>query len=134
MATQPGRTRARRTRATTEQSLDQLNQMVDQLLKENRALKRQLEKLAASGISAGRGRSANPIERGLTAIKRKLERAVAASSTSTRRRRAASASQTRTTRRPVSPEVAERRRQALEKARRVRAEKRAAAAAAAAGE
>jgi hypothetical protein len=81
----------------------------EDLLTENKTLKAQVRRL----------------ERELRAVQAGL----AALDGNRGRRRASSATSTRRTRRPVTdPAVLERRRQALEKARRVRAEKRAAAA------
>jgi hypothetical protein len=123
-------TRRRRQRANGAQSLEEVQRLVDELIKENRTLKRQLAKLEASGATVSRGRRAgNPAEKALTSIKRRLERAMSGA-TSTRRGRGATATaKARTTRRPASPETAEKRRAALEKARQARAERRAAAAA-----
>ena len=122
-------TRRRRAQAGGADTLEQVDLLVTQLIKENRALKRQVARLEAGGATVNRGRrAASPAEKALASVKRRLERAVGAGSTG-RRGRTAAASKPRATRRPVSPEVAERRRQALEKARRVRAERRAAAAA-----
>jgi hypothetical protein len=77
--------------------VETLNEMVSQLIKENRSLKRQLAKLTASGGSAANG----PADRTLRALQRKVQRAVAATP-ATRRRRSPSAStapRPRTTRR-----------------------------------
>ncbi|HXM55011.1 MAG TPA: hypothetical protein VOB72_06445 [Candidatus Dormibacteraeota bacterium] len=76
--------------------VDTLNEMVSQLIKENRSLKRQLAKLTAGGASSANGAA----ERTLRSLQRKVQRAVSAAPT-TRRRRTSSASGTtrpRTTR------------------------------------
>lgn len=122
-------TRRRRTRATGTQPLEEVQQLVDQLIKENRSLKRQVAKLEAGGATITRGRrGANPVEKALTNIKRKLERAASTAKPSRRTRTAGTAAKPRSTRPPVSAEVAEKRRAGLEKARQARAERRAAAA------
>ena len=125
--------RRRRARAAGDQTLNEVQQLVDQLIKENRALRRQVAKLEASGarVTPGR-RAANPAEKALSGIKRRLERAMAATTPARRTSRRASASASSTpsrVRRPTSPETAEKRRQALAKARQVRRERRAEAAA-----
>ncbi|HVB77033.1 MAG TPA: hypothetical protein VNI34_04410 [Candidatus Nitrosotalea sp.] len=88
--------------------------LVSQLIKENQQLKKQLDRQSAKPA----GETVDP--RVLAGITRKLERALGPV------KPARAAKPVR--RRAVSPEVAERRRQALTKARAVRAEKRAAAA------
>ncbi len=111
--------------------MEEVQKLVDQLIKENRALKRQVSKLEATGATVSRGRrAADPVEKALTGIKRRLERATVAAASTRRGRGTSATAKPRTTRRPVSPEVAEKRRAALEKARQARAERRAAAAAA----
>lgn len=120
------------TRATGSETVEELDKLVTQLIKENQQLRRQVAKLEASGATIKRGRrGANPAERALTSIKRRLERAVAVGpSVNGRRRKPTTAAATpRTTRKPLSPEAAERRRQGLVKAREARRAKREAASA-----
>jgi hypothetical protein len=77
--------------------VETLNEMVSQLIKENRSLKRQLAKLAVGGTDAANGTA----DRTLRALQRKVQRAVSAAPT-TRRRRSPStpaAPRPRTTRR-----------------------------------
>lgn len=119
----------RRTRTSQPAVLEDLKKMVDALLKENRALKRQVEKLAAAGVAARPGRRANPLATGLAGLQRKLQRALDGSTTASSRRAASrrrTAAATTRTRKPVSPEVREKRLQALAKARAARAAKKAA--------
>lgn len=124
--------RPRRRRAADNQAVDGLSSMVNQLIKENRQLRRQVDKLSARATGA----TSMTVERALLALQRRLQRAVDGAATATTRRRTASAGAGRSgrgattarVRKPVSPEVAEKRRAALEKARAARAAKRAAAA------
>jgi len=66
--------------------VETLNEMVSQLIKENRTLKRQLAKLTAGGSNAANGSA----DRTLRALQRRVQRAVSASP-ATRRRRGPSA-------------------------------------------
>jgi cell division septum initiation protein DivIVA len=70
--------------------VDSLNEMVDQLIKENRQLKREVDKLSARGPALASG----TVERTLRSIQRRLERAAGAAPT-TRRRRTGAAAPTR---------------------------------------
>jgi transcription elongation GreA/GreB family factor len=81
----------RRRSASGPELMGNLDDMVDQLIKENRALKRQVDQLTTRG---GRGAGA-PIERTLRTIQRRLERAV---TPPTRRRRTVAAAPRRTRR------------------------------------
>ena len=119
-------TRTRRRRASGNEVVDHLNGMVNNLIKENRQLRRQVEKLSARATGA----TSKAVEGGLRRIQRRLANALADGATTTRRRStttSTSARRTARTRKPVSPEVAEKRRQALAKARAARAAKREAA-------
>lgn len=123
--------RPRRRRGTENQAIDGLNAMINELIKENRQLRRQVDKLSARAT----GSTSKAVERALQAIQRRVQKAIASGTPTTGRRRTATAgvssSRRPTTvraRKPVSPEVAEKRRAALEKARAVRAAKRQAAA------
>src|ERR1700694_1026845 len=82
----------RRRRAGRAELVETLNEMDNQLIRENRQLKRQLERLASAGTSAAGG----TVERGLRSVQRRVQRAHARA-TSTRRRRTRST--TGTTRR-----------------------------------
>ncbi len=68
--------------------------MIDELIKENRKLKRQVDKLSSKGTAA----ATTTIERGLRTIQRRVQRAIG-STTPTRRRRAAGTGATTTRRR-----------------------------------
>lgn len=62
--------------------VETLNEMVTQLIKENRSLKRQLAKLTAGGPSSANGTT----DRMLRALQRKVQRAVSATPAARRRR------------------------------------------------
>ena len=94
-STSTGTTTARRRRASGSELVDNLNQMVSELIKENRRLKRQVERLSSKATGVG---SAG-IERGLRSIQRRVQRAVSSSTTTTRRRRTAASGNGRRTRR-----------------------------------
>jgi hypothetical protein len=106
--------------------LASLTEQVDQLIKENRDLKRAVaraEKAQGGGLL---GQAA----KALTGLQRRLDRALETTPSSRgRRATAAPPAVSRPRRKVTDPEVLERRRQALAKARAVRAAKRAAAAA-----
>jgi len=89
-STSSGTTSTRRRRVGGTELVDSLNAMVSELIKENRKLRRQVERLAAKGKSAGTG----TIERGLRGIQRRVQRAIG-SSTPTRRRTRAASTRTR---------------------------------------
>ncbi len=115
----------RRTRASQPAVLEDLKKMVDALLKENRAWRRQGAKLAEPGVAARPGRRANPVATGLAGLQRKLQRALDGSTSTARRSTSRRTTTATRTRKPVSPEVREKRLQALAKARAARAAKRA---------
>jgi hypothetical protein len=71
--------------------IQQLNGMVAELIKENRRLKRQVEKLTARGTKAASG----AVERSLRTIQRRVQKALA---TPKRRKRRTTAAATTTTR------------------------------------
>ena len=106
-----GRT-TRRTRGAAS-PVAELQKLVNTLIRENRQLKQRLARLSAK--DSGRGLDL----RGLSGLARRVERAISGSKPAKRK--------PATKRPPASPEVAEKRRQALAKARQVRADKRAAA-------
>lgn len=72
--------------------METLNSMVDQLIKENRKLKRQLERLAGQ---AGSAVSGGNVERGLRSLQRRVQRAVSGATTTRRRRTTAASTGTR---------------------------------------
>lgn len=76
-------TGTRRRRTATPELVETLNTMVAQLIKENRQLKRQIDKLTTRGTAAAAG----TVERGLRSMQRRLQRAVETTSGSKARRR-----------------------------------------------
>jgi len=72
--------------------VDTLNEMVSQLIKENRSLKRQLAKLTAGGATSANGSA----ERTLRSLQRKVQRAVSAAPAPRRRRTSSTSTSTRT--------------------------------------
>jgi hypothetical protein len=113
--------RSRRLRQPAEGVLADLDRMISALIKENRELQREINKLSrqAGGATSG------TVERALRSVKRRISSAVRTGSTTRRRRSASPASRTRG--KITDPELLERRRQALAKARAARAAKRAGA-------
>lgn len=81
----------RRRRVGGAELVETLNEMVSQLIKENRTLKRQLARLTAGGATTATNGSA---ERTLRSLQRKVQRAVSATPTTRRRRSSASATTT----------------------------------------
>jgi hypothetical protein len=82
--------------------VETLNEMVSQLIKENRSLKRQLAKLTAGGTTAVNGAA----ERTLRSLQRKVQRAVSTAPAPKRRRGATASTATPrpgTTRRRSAP-------------------------------
>jgi hypothetical protein len=75
--------------------VESLNQMVNDLIKENRRLKRQLDKLVVQGGPSDAG----SVERSLRSLQRRVQRAVAPAPTARRRRSATPATATRRRRR-----------------------------------
>ena len=115
--------RSRRPQLRGDLLLASLAEQVDQLIKENQQLKRDLAR-AERGQSAGLGSAA----RALAGLQRRVSRQLGGGSTTRRRATAPSAEPARRPRRKVTdPELLERRRQSLEKARAARAAKREAA-------
>jgi len=116
-------TRPRRPRLSGDDLVGQLTVMVDKLIAENRELKRALARVQKSPVGAGLGEAA----RALAGLQRRVSRALDGDGGRGRRRGAANAAAAVRTRRPITdPEVLERRRAALAKARSARAAKRAA--------
>lgn len=88
--------RSRGTRSKGPELVETLNTMVNDLIKENRRLRRQLDKATQGG-----GTAAASIEKGLRSLQRRVERAFTASPTTRRRRTTGSATRRR---RPTPPE------------------------------
>lgn len=74
--------------------VEQLNAAVAQLIKENRKLKRQVEKLSARATSGASG----AVDRGLRGIQKRVQKALT-TTTKRRRRRVAATATKKTTRR-----------------------------------
>ncbi len=115
--------RSRRVRQPTERVLADLDRMISALIKENRELHRQIDKLSRQGVGAASGTA----ESALRAIQRRISSAMDSRATTRRRRSVPAAPVSRTPRKITDPEVLERRRQVLAKARAARAAKRASA-------
>ena len=115
--------RGRGLRQPTEGVLADLDRMISALIKENRELQRQIDKLSRQALGATSGTA----ERALRSIQRRISSAVDGRATRRRRRLVPAAPVSRTPRKITDPEVLERRRQALAKARAARAAKRASA-------
>jgi cell division septum initiation protein DivIVA len=91
---------ARPRRIGGHELVEQLNAVVAQLIKENRKLKRQVEKLTARGTKAASG----TVDRSLRAIQKRAQKALGAP-VKRRKRKAASAA-AKTTRRGRPPKAA----------------------------
>jgi hypothetical protein len=115
----PRRTRA--SREPLERVLTDLDRMISALIKENRDLKREVDRVSRQAI----GSSSGTADRLLRSIQRRISRAGDSTRTAGRQRSATAAPAGRTRRKITDPEVLERRRQALAKARAARAAKRA---------
>jgi N-methylhydantoinase B/oxoprolinase/acetone carboxylase alpha subunit len=113
--------RSRGVRQPTQSVLADLDQMITALIKENRELQRQIDKLSRQALGATSGTA----ERALRSIQPRISSAVEGRATTRRRRSVPAALVSRTPRKITDPEVLERRRQALAKARAARAAKRA---------
>lgn len=114
--------RGRGVRQPTEGVLADLERMVYALIKENRELHRQIDKLSRQAV----GTSSGIAERALR-IQRRISSAVDDRKTGRGRRSVAAAPVSRRRGKITDPELLERRRQALAKAREARAAKRASA-------
>ena len=113
----PAPKRGRRPRLREDALVTSLAEMVDLLIKENRQLKRALARAEKARGSATLGQAA----KALAGLQRRLTRALDSSPTTQRRRSTTSAPVSSRRRRKVTdPDVLERRRQALAKARAVR--------------
>jgi hypothetical protein len=115
--------RGRGVHQPTPSVLADLDRMISALIKENRDLQRQIDKLSRQALGATSGTA----ERVLRSIQRRISSAVDGRATTRRRRSGPAAQVSRTPRKITDPEVLERRRQALTKARAARASKRASA-------
>jgi hypothetical protein len=116
--------RGRGLRQPVEGVLADLDRMISALIKENRELHRQIDKLSRLAVGAG----SSTAERALRSLQRRISGAVEDGSRSRGRRRSAPAAPASRRRGKITdPELLERRRQALAKAREVRAAKRAGA-------
>jgi len=96
--------------------------MISALIKENRELHRQIDKLSRPTVGAASGTA----ERALRSLERRIRVSLDGAATG-RRRSARATSAPREKRKVTDPELLERRRQALVKAREARAAKRASA-------
>jgi hypothetical protein len=110
-------------RQPTQSVLTDLDRMISALIKENRELQRQIDKLSRQALGASSGTA----ERVLRSIQRRISGALDSRVTARRRRPVRAAPVSRTQRKITDPVVLERRRQALAKARAARAAKRASA-------
>jgi hypothetical protein len=119
-STASGSTRTRRPRQSGENLLAQLTALVDRLIAENRELKRAIAK-AEKAAGGGLGQATST----LAGLQRRVSQALASDGRG-RGRRAEAAAAPRPRRMVTDPDVLERRRAALAKARAARAAKRAA--------
>jgi hypothetical protein len=115
------RRRPRDARLGGEALITDLSEMVDRLIKENRQLKRALAKAEKTSGGADLGQATKT----LSGLQRRVSRALTSTASPRRRGAAATAAAApRPRRRVTDPEVLERRRQALVKARAARQAKR----------
>lgn len=112
--------RGRRPRLSAEDVVASLSAMVDQLIEENRQLKRALARAEQAGGSAGLGQATKT----LSGLQRRVSRALAGSTTSRRRRTTEVSVSARPRRKVTDPDELQRRRDALAKARAALAAKR----------
>jgi hypothetical protein len=97
--------------------------MISALIKENRELHRQIDKLSKQTVGAASGAS----ERALRSLERRVRGSLDGRTPTAKRRSAGATSTPRVRHKLTDPELLERRRQALAKAREARAAKRASA-------
>jgi|SRR5947209_5805047 len=114
---------SRRARQPAEQVLAELEPMISSLIKENHDLHRQIDKLSKQTAGA----ASRATERALRSLERRISGSLDGAASTGRRRSARAASGSRVRRKVTDPELLERRRQALAKAREARAAKRASA-------
>jgi hypothetical protein len=106
-------------RQPADQVLAELEPMISALIKENRQLHRQIDKLSKQTVGAASGTA----ERALRSLERRVRGSLNGNTAAGRRRSAGATPK----RKVADPDLLERRRQALAKAREARAAKRAAA-------
>jgi hypothetical protein len=104
-----------------QQLLAELEPMISALINENRHLHRQIDKLSRQTVGA----ASETVERTLRSIERRISGSLDGETTTGRRRSVRVTSTTQARRKVTDPQLLERRRQALAKAREVRAAKRA---------
>ena len=112
--------RGRRPRLSGDALVASLAEMVDLLIKENRQLKRALARAEKAQVSVNPGQAT----KALSGLQRRLAQALDSSPATRRQRSTTAASSTRTRRKVTDPDVLERRREALAKARAVRQSRR----------
>lgn len=117
---QAGARRGRRTATGGEDIVNSLAEMVDRLIRENQELKRELARAERAQAGGNLGQAA----RTLSGLQRRVNRALDSGIAGRGRRAAAAPAAPRPRRKVTDPEVLERRRQALAKARAARAAKR----------
>lgn len=108
---------------SAEQVLAELEPLVSALIKENRELRRQLDKLGRQPVGAARA----AVEREVRSLERRVRNSLNGGARGGRQMSSTSSSSGTQRRRVTTPELLERRRQALAKAREARAAKRAGA-------
>jgi hypothetical protein len=101
--------------------LAELEPMISALIKENRELHRQIDKLSKQTVGAGSG----TVERALRSLERRVSGSLDGKTSVGGSRSVKATSATKARRKVTDPQLLERRRQALAKAREARAAKRA---------
>ena len=92
------KTRTRRRKLSGDDLVVHLNQTVSELIRENRKLKRQIDKLTARGTAA----ASSNVERALRTLQSRVERAVTSTTERSRRRISTNGRRTATRRRRKS--------------------------------
>jgi predicted nucleic acid-binding Zn-ribbon protein len=113
--------RGRGVRQPTESVLADLDRTISALIKENRELHRRIDRLSKQALDSTSGTA----ERALRSLQRRISSAIDSRATRRRQQSGPAAIVSRAPRKITDPEVLERRRQALVKARAARAAKRA---------
>jgi hypothetical protein len=116
----PAPKRGRRPTLSGDALVTSLAEMVDLLIKENRQLKRALARAEKAQVSVNPGQAT----KALSGLQRRLAQALDSSPATRRQRSTTAAASTRTRRKVTDPDVLERRREALAKARAVRQSRR----------
>ena len=123
----PGRSSSVRSgrggRQPAEKVLAELEPMISALIKENHELHRQIDNLSKQTVGA----ASRSVERALRSLERRISGSLDGRMATRRRRSAGATSAPKARRKVTDPELLERRRQALAKAREARAAKRASA-------